>query len=119
MSLLTGKDMVTLLHENILDPLGEGLVTQTNLGFGAAYTADFLARVGQMLLNRGAYGPYWFYSPRGWNRLEELTIDPCPQSAGAEPDVDRSFPIGSCRSVGSCVASALTWSRDRNPHPAP
>lgn len=79
MSLLTGTDMVTLLHQNILDPLGEGLVTQMDLGFGSGYTADFLARVGQMLLNRGSYGPYRFYSPETFDLiLPKRLIDYAP-----------------------------------------
>ncbi|MEZ5275456.1 MAG: serine hydrolase [Opitutaceae bacterium] len=130
MSLLAGKDMVTLLQENILDPLGEGLVTQTDLGYGAGYTADFLVRVGQMILNRGSYGPYRFYSPETFDAiLPKRLIDYVPTLNDPElewgigmewmldpmeADPEDAYLGGNVIGHGSATASTLRIDLDHN-----
>jgi CubicO group peptidase (beta-lactamase class C family) len=62
LELLTGKSIWRLLHEHLQQPFGEA-VTQFDLGFGSRFTARYLAKVGQMLLQDGQYGGQRFYSP--------------------------------------------------------
>jgi CubicO group peptidase (beta-lactamase class C family) len=62
LELLTGKTIWRILHENLQQPFNEP-VTQFDLGFGDRFNARYLAKVGQMLLQDGAYGRYRFYNP--------------------------------------------------------
>lgn len=62
LELITGKSMWRLLYENVQKPFGEN-VTQFDLGFGDRFTARYVAKVGQMLLQDGSYGKHRFYSP--------------------------------------------------------
>jgi CubicO group peptidase (beta-lactamase class C family) len=62
LELLTGKTMLRILYENVQKPFAEP-VSQFDLGFGDRFNARYLAKVGQMLLQDGAYGRYRFYSP--------------------------------------------------------
>jgi CubicO group peptidase (beta-lactamase class C family) len=62
LELTTGQSMFRLLHEHMQKPFGES-ATQFDLGFADQFTAMYLAKVGQMLLQDGAYGKHRFYSP--------------------------------------------------------
>jgi CubicO group peptidase (beta-lactamase class C family) len=62
LELITGKSMWRLLYENVQKPFGEAVI-QFDLGFGERFNARYLAEVGQMLLQDGAYGRYRFYKP--------------------------------------------------------
>jgi CubicO group peptidase (beta-lactamase class C family) len=62
LELLTGRTVFELLHENIQAPLAAEDTLQVDLGFGSAFRPLFLARLGQMLLNGGAYGDRRFFS---------------------------------------------------------
>ncbi len=62
LELTIGKTMWRLLYENLQKPFGEP-VTQYDLGFGNLFNAQYLGKVGQMLLQDGKYGKYQFYSP--------------------------------------------------------
>jgi CubicO group peptidase (beta-lactamase class C family) len=54
--------MMSLYHEHLEAPFGEP-VMQLDGASGTRFTAMYLAKVGQMLLQDGAYGPHRFYSP--------------------------------------------------------
>ena len=64
MEQITGENVFRLMHEHFFDPLGDRDVKLTDLGFTAECTAADLARIGQLMLNRGAYGPLEFFSPK-------------------------------------------------------
>lgn len=58
----TGKTFFRTLYETMHQPFGEE-VTQFDNGFGDKFSARFLAKVGMMLIQDGAYGDYRFFSP--------------------------------------------------------
>jgi CubicO group peptidase (beta-lactamase class C family) len=60
--LITGRSIFHLLYENLQQPFGED-VTQFDLGAGDAFNVMYLAKVGQMLVQDGAYAEYRLYSP--------------------------------------------------------
>jgi CubicO group peptidase (beta-lactamase class C family) len=62
LSYLTGRTMMSLYHENLEAPFGEP-VMQLDGGSGTRFSAMYLAKVGQMLIQDGSYGPHRFYSP--------------------------------------------------------
>jgi CubicO group peptidase (beta-lactamase class C family) len=62
LELITGQSMWRLLYENLQRPFEEP-ATQFDLGFGDQSTARYLAKVGQMLLQDGAYGAHRFFRP--------------------------------------------------------
>src|SRR5262249_34598476 len=62
LELLTCQSMFRLFYENMQKPFGEQ-VTQFDMGFGDQFTAPYLAKVGQMLLQNGRYGKYRIFSP--------------------------------------------------------
>jgi CubicO group peptidase (beta-lactamase class C family) len=62
LELLTGQSIWRLLYENMQKPFGEP-VTQFDLGFGDWFTAPYLAKVAQMILQDGRYGSYQFFKP--------------------------------------------------------
>ena len=64
-----GKPVLRLIYEDLLLPLGITHFGMTDLGFGATFTAEDIARIGQMLLNRGAYGDRRFFSPETFETL--------------------------------------------------
>ncbi len=63
LELVTGQSIWRLLYENMERPFDEP-VSQLDLGFGEAFTAMYLAKVGQMILQDGRYGRYRFFKPR-------------------------------------------------------
>ncbi len=62
LELVTGRSIWRLLYEGMIEPFGEP-VHQLDLGFGGAFTATYLAKVGEMILQDGAYGHHRFYKP--------------------------------------------------------
>jgi len=62
LELVTGTSIFRLLHEHLQKPFEEPVV-QLDLGAGDLYTAAYLAKVGQMLLQDGVYGGLRFYKP--------------------------------------------------------
>lgn len=58
------------MRTHLFDPLGMGKsFNDEDLGFGANLTAEGLAKIGQMMLNRGAYGDKRFFSEQTFARL--------------------------------------------------
>jgi len=60
LELVTGKSIWRLLYENMQKPFGEP-VDQLDLGFGNAFNAMYMAKVGQMILQDGRYGRTEFF----------------------------------------------------------
>jgi CubicO group peptidase (beta-lactamase class C family) len=83
-----GKNILRAFHENLLGPLG---ATHTSVGdlAGLWYSSsNDMARIGQLLLNRGSYGNRTFFSPETLERF--LPID----LKTIYPDVDLSWGMG-------------------------
>jgi len=62
LELTTGQSIFRLLESHLFEPLGEP-VRQYDLGSGNVYTALYLAKLGQMMLQDGRYGRYKFFEP--------------------------------------------------------
>jgi CubicO group peptidase (beta-lactamase class C family) len=90
LELLTGQSIWHLLSENLQKPFGEP-VTQFDLGFGGRFTARYLGKLGQMLLQDGAYGGYRFYSPGFLARLRPERV---AEHAPGFPDDKLEWGIG-------------------------
>jgi CubicO group peptidase (beta-lactamase class C family) len=90
LELITGKTMWRLLYENVQKPFGEP-VAQFDLGFGDRFTARYLAEVGQMLLQDGAYGNQRLYSP---GFLAQLLPQRVAAHAPGFPDEKLEWGIG-------------------------
>ena len=70
MEAVAGKSIFRVIKENLLDPLGMDHSTiDEDLAFSLHSTAGDMARVGQMLLNKGSYGKYEFFSPEVFEQL--------------------------------------------------
>jgi lysophospholipase L1-like esterase len=98
MEIVSGKSIFRLMRENLFDPLGMSHTTlEEDLGFSCFSTAADFAKIGQLLLNQGAYGDLTFFSPETFEQL-------LPQPLGRYyPGLDQEWGIG------------ITWMRQ--PHP--
>ncbi|MGC4091177.1 MAG: serine hydrolase [Polyangiaceae bacterium] len=121
LELLTGRPVWRLMHEHLQLPFGEK-ATQYDLGAGSSYTALYLAKVGQMLLQDGAYGGHRFFSkgflPTLWPRkvvesAPELDDRKIEAGIGIDFQVDPSGPrekgVLGPNVVGHGAASGATF----------
>ena len=70
MEAVAGKSIFRIIHENLLEPLEmQHSSIDEDLAFSLHTTAGDIARVGQMLLNRGSYGKYEFFSPDVFDQI--------------------------------------------------
>jgi CubicO group peptidase (beta-lactamase class C family) len=99
MELVSGQSIFRLMRENLFDPLGMSQTTlEEDLGFSCFSTAADMAKLGQMMLNRGAYGELAFFSPQTFDQ-----ILPQPLSRFYPAIQNKDWGIG------------LTWMRQRHP----
>ena len=99
MEIISGQSVFRLMHENLFAPLGMTNTTiAEDLGFSCFSTAGDFAKLGQMLLNRGAYGGKTFCSP---HVFDQLLPHPLSRFYPSIPDMD--WGIG------------ITWMRQRHP----
>jgi len=98
MEIVSGKSIFRLMRENLFDPLGMSHTTlEEDLGFSCFSTAADFAKLGQLLLNRGAYGELAFFSSPTFASL-------LPQPLNRfYPAINKDWGIG------------ITWMRQ--PHP--
>lgn len=99
MEIVSGKSMFRLMHENFFGPLGLTNTTIDDLATATTSSAEDIARIGQLLLNRGSYGNRAFFSP---NTFEKLLPK---QLSKYYPELDDSIEWG----IG------LTWMRTKEP----
>ncbi|MBM3496523.1 MAG: beta-lactamase family protein, partial [Armatimonadetes bacterium] len=69
MELITGKSVARLFTEHLFAPLGFQDVPINDMAFGARLTARELAVLGQLLANKGSYGPKEFISEATYDKL--------------------------------------------------
>ncbi|MFC1736573.1 serine hydrolase domain-containing protein [Candidatus Hydrogenedentota bacterium] len=92
MEIVSGKSIFRLFHENFFNPLGLHNPTITNMGMGVICTVEDLARVGQLMANRGSYGETEFFSPA---TFEQLLPRPLAQMfPGIKTDEGRTYGLG-------------------------
>jgi len=98
MEMAGGKSIFRLMREHLFDPLEmENTTLEEDLGFSCFSTAGEFARLGQLLLNRGAYGELEFFSPQTFDALLPKSL------TDYYPDIKKEWGIG------------LTWMRQRHP----
>jgi hypothetical protein len=98
MEIVSGKSIFRLMRENFFGPLGlEHTTLEEDLGFSCFSTAADFAVIGQLLLNRGAYGELAFFSPKVF---EQLLPQPLSRYY---PGLDEEWGIG------------ITWMRQSHP----
>ncbi|MBC8191562.1 MAG: beta-lactamase family protein [Candidatus Marinimicrobia bacterium] len=70
MEAVAGKSIFRVIHENLFEPLDmSNSIIEEDLAFSVQSTAGDLARIGQLLLNRGSYGKYEFFSPAVFEQI--------------------------------------------------
>lgn len=75
MELLTGTPMPLLLRENLFAPLGTD-ISQHDLGWANQATAMEVARVGQLLVNKGSYGDWELFTPETYAKILPRKLSP-------------------------------------------
>ncbi|MBP5273572.1 MAG: beta-lactamase family protein [Abditibacteriota bacterium] len=83
MEAVSGKSIYRLFHENFFLPLGNKDTYITDMGYGLHCTAMDMARIGQLMLNKGSYGDRRFFSEETFNKLTPIPINTF------EPDVQK------------------------------
>jgi CubicO group peptidase (beta-lactamase class C family) len=124
LELTTGRSIWRLVYEDLEKPFGEP-VHQLDLGFGGAFTAGYLAKVGQMILQDGRYGRYRFFSPGFLASLRPKRIiesapglDDAAIEAGIglawmiDPPGPRARGVLGPNVVGHGASSGVTWRID-------
>jgi hypothetical protein len=98
MEVVSGRSIFRLMRENLFDPLEmKNTILEEDLGFSCFSTAGEFARLGQLLLNQGAYGDIEFFSAETFAQ-----ILPKPLSR-YYPEIDKDWGIG------------ITWMRHAHP----
>ncbi len=69
MEYVDGRSIFRIMHEQFFIPLDMDAPTIIDLGYGVDCTVFDLAKVGQVMLNRGAYGNQRFMSPETFDML--------------------------------------------------
>jgi CubicO group peptidase (beta-lactamase class C family) len=69
MELVTGRTYLQLFDEDLFKPLGLGPVTLSDLAYSMELSALDLAKLGQLMLNRGKYGDREYFSPQAFEQL--------------------------------------------------
>ncbi|UCH65401.1 MAG: beta-lactamase family protein [Ignavibacterium sp.] len=98
MEIVSGKGVFRLMRENLFDPLDmNNTVLDEDLAYGCHSTAFDMAKIGQLLLNKGSYGDLEFFSPQ---TFEKLLPEP----------LDKYYPI-----VNDDIGIGITWMRYQRP----
>ncbi len=74
MEVVSGKSALRLMQENFFIPLGMKNTTMDDMGGLTLSTVEDMAKVGQLLLNRGSYGDLEFFSPETFEKLLPLSL---------------------------------------------
>ncbi len=101
MEIVSGKSIFRLFHESFFTPLGQDDPTIVDLGYGIDCTVADLARVGQLTLNRGAYGEIEFFTPATFEQLMPKRY--CDMFPGL-PDNKDEYGLG------------ISWMREAHPN---
>ena len=90
MELISGESIPRLYRRHLFGPLGCEHIRSDRTSYGSWGTTMDLARIGQMMLNGGAYGPWRFTSPEVIRQMM-----PIPGNDRFEPDLSVRWGIGS------------------------
>jgi CubicO group peptidase (beta-lactamase class C family) len=89
MEMMSGESIPRLFRRHLFDPLGCASLRSDHTSYGSSGTATDLARIGQMMLNGGAYGRMRFTSP---DVIEQMM--PIPGKDRFEPDKAVRWGVG-------------------------
>ncbi|MFH1009363.1 MAG: serine hydrolase [Candidatus Latescibacterota bacterium] len=83
MEAVSGEAIPQFYKRHLLDPLGCSNTQVTNMSWDASSTPMDIAKIGQMLVNRGAYGQMRFFSEQTFEKMlpEKLTKMLGPETA--------------------------------------
>ncbi len=105
MERLSGRAVPYLMEECLFKPLNMRHATVDNT-YGSLYaTSGDLARLGQMLLNRGSYGEYYFFSAESFDRLLPASLETI------NPQIQKRWGIGAAPLSGNGL-SAQTFGHE-------
>jgi CubicO group peptidase (beta-lactamase class C family) len=98
MEIVSGKSIFRLMRENLFNPLEmNNTILEEDLAYGCHSTAFDLAKIGQLLLNKGSYGELEFFSPQTFEKLlPEL--------------LDKYYPM-----IKEEIGIGITWMRYQRP----
>ena len=92
MEAVSGEAMESFYRNHLLDPLGCSDRTSVRDGGGGAASVPLdMARIGQLLLNRGSYGDKLFFGPQ---TLEQLLPKPLACVMDVDPSIDQITGLG-------------------------
>ena len=74
MEAASGKSIFRLMQESFFMPLGQDNPVFCDLGYGLECTSEDLARVGQLMMNKGAYGDTVFFSPETFKKVAPIPL---------------------------------------------
>jgi len=74
MELMTGKCVLRLMNDYLFMPLGMSNSRSSDVCHGSMATALDAAKLGQMLLNQGAYGNTRFFSPETFKKMLPVRV---------------------------------------------
>jgi CubicO group peptidase (beta-lactamase class C family) len=89
MEMLSGESIPRLYRNHLFDPLGCADTDADGTAGGSTSTAFDLAKIGQMVLNGGAYGDKRFFHPQAIRAMM-----PIPGRDRFEPDVNIRWGVG-------------------------
>lgn len=76
MEVVSGKSFIRLIQENYFAPLGIEEATILDASFGTQATTMSLAKMSQLILNKGSYGELEFYSPEVFEAMLPTATEP-------------------------------------------
>jgi CubicO group peptidase (beta-lactamase class C family) len=97
MEMAAGKSAFRIMHENLYQPLGMTHTVLDDMASCSTSTPMDVARLGQLILNGGAYGDKRFFSPETLSRLLPCELNPY------FPAIQKNWGIG------------MTWMNTEDP----
>jgi len=105
MERLSGRAMPHLFEELLIKPLDLRHTKIENTYGGCHSTAEDMARIAQMLLQRGSYGGVRFFSEDSFEKMLPVKLD------NLVPGLDKEWGIGTCWLAGNGL-SAKTFGHE-------
>jgi CubicO group peptidase (beta-lactamase class C family) len=75
MEIVSGKSIFRLMHENLFGPLGMKNTTMDDMASATTSIAEDIAKISQLLLNKGSYGDLEFFSPKTFEKLLPRSLE--------------------------------------------